>query len=25
VRIESYQASGLDANTIGLVTFFFRF
>lgn len=25
VRIESYQASGVDANTIGQVTFFFRF
>jgi hypothetical protein len=25
VRIESYQASGADANTIGQVTFYFRF
>lgn len=25
VRMESYQASGLDANTIGQVTVFFRF
>jgi hypothetical protein len=25
VRIESYQASGRDANTIGAMTFFFRF
>ncbi|MCI0690856.1 hypothetical protein L0337_02495 [candidate division KSB1 bacterium] len=25
VRIESYQASGVDANTIGQVTFYFRF
>jgi len=25
VRIESYQAAGKDANTIGQVTFFFRF
>lgn len=25
LRVESYQASGKDANTIGAVTFFFRF